>query len=49
MVQMTKRRLTSLSPISMKCGGTFVLKKETKSTFYTAIVERTMEGLLVEK
>ncbi len=47
MGQMTKRRLGSLTPTSMKCGDTFV-PKDTKSTFYTEIVERTMEGNLIE-
>lgn len=37
----------SLKPIAMHCGGTFPLKKHTKREFLLAIVERTLDGILL--
>lgn len=41
------KRIKSLRPVSLKCGDSFVLKQETKSTYYQAIVETTVDGLLL--
>lgn len=42
-----KMKIRSLRPIAMHCGGTFPLKKHTKSEFLLAIVQRTLDGILI--
>lgn len=42
-----KMKIRSLKPIAMHCGGTFPLKKHTKSEFLLAIVQRTLDGILI--
>lgn len=47
-VKVTLKILRSLRPISLKCGSSFILKRNTKSTFYDTIVQRTVDGILLE-
>lgn len=39
--------ILSLRPMSIKCGETFLLRRKTKSEFYMAVVQRTIEGILL--
>lgn len=41
------RKLKSLRTVAMHCGGMFPLKKQTKAEFFFAIVQRTLDGILL--
>lgn len=41
------RKLHGLRPVSVKCAGAFIIKRETRSTFLESIVMRTVDGILM--
>lgn len=45
--KITLKTLLGIRPISIKCGGSFILKRKTKSTYYATIVETTVNGILL--
>lgn len=42
-----RKQVAALRPISIKCGGNFVIKKKTQSTFYEAVIYRTVDAILL--
>lgn len=46
-VILLRKRLRALKPIEVKCGDSFLLKKSTKTTFYGAVISRTVDILLM--
>lgn len=46
-LKVEKATLRGLMPISMKCRGMFVLRTQTKATFYENIISRTLDGILL--
>ncbi len=42
-----QKQFKALEPISLKCGNSFILKSDTKTTYYQALVDRTVNGLLL--
>lgn len=43
----SKVKLRSLRYVAMHCGGTFPLKRHTKSEFFRSVVDRTLDGVLI--
>lgn len=46
--EVQRRMLVAIRPISLRCGDSFILKKETKSAFYGVVVARTIDGILMK-
>lgn len=45
--RMLRKKLKSMKIITLYCGKAFPLKNETKTTFYHTIIQRTLDGILL--
>lgn len=45
--KMEQRMLRGMRPVSVKCGGCYIVKKDTKSTYFNGIVQRTVDAVLL--
>lgn len=41
------RRLKGMPPVALRCGTAFILKRDTKTTYYDAVIQRTVDGILM--
>lgn len=44
---MKVKKLRSIPTVALKCGGSFTLKRDTKTTFFNEVILRTVDGILI--